>query len=104
MVKRQMPASQSVSHDKPLERGKATIPLNGIDIPFHSKMLRAEIQNYREYLSTKITANDVEPDEFVDRWVPNVVGTPFSLERKYVQHVQQVTGSERLGQLLQGLA
>lgn len=100
MIRRQMTASQQLSNDVTLERGKATIPLLGIDIPFHSQMLRGEIPAYREYLTSKVQVADIKPDELVGRWIPNVVGKPFSLDRSYIELVQQVTGSESLQRLL----
>lgn len=100
MIRRQMTASQQLSNDVILERGKATIPLLGIDIPFHSQMLRGEIPAYREYLTSKVQVADIKPDELVGRWIPNVVGKPFSLDRSYIELVQQITGSESLQRLL----
>ena len=99
-VHSRLPIAESLTNDVVLERGEATIPLPGIDIPFHSKLLRGEIQQYREYLSEKIQVADVKPSELVGKWIPNVVGEPFSLERSYVEKVQQVTGSEALHRML----
>lgn len=100
MIRRQLAASEHLSNDVTLERGKATIPLLGIDIPFHSQMLRGEIPAYRDYLSSKVQVADIKPNELVGRWIPNVVGKPFSLDRSYVELVQQITGSESLHRLL----
>lgn len=100
MIRRQIPAAEQLSNEVPLERGKATIPLLGIDIPFHSTMLRGEIQPYRDYLSRKVHEADIKPNELVGRWIPNVVGKPFSLERSYIELVQHITGSEPLQRLL----
>lgn len=103
MIHDQMAASKQLSNDVTLERGKATIPLVGIDIPFHSQMLRGEIPVYREYLSSKVQVADIKPNELVGRWIPNVVGKAFSLERSYIELVQQITGSESLRRLLRGM-
>ena len=59
-------------------------------------VLRGEIEHYREYLSNIIKAEDIKPAELVDRWIPNVIGEPFSLEKSYLEKVQVVTGSEAL--------
>lgn len=101
MVRSQLPKAEKLKNDVILERGKATIPLSGIDIPFHSTMLRGEIQQYRDYLSAKIQMTDVKPNELVGKWIPNVIGKPFSLERSYVEEVQRITGSEALQRLLE---
>lgn len=95
-----MPSAKRLTNKTPLSRGKATIPLSGIDIPFHSTMLRGAIDDYRKYLRHTINVADVKPEELVGRWIPNVVGRPFSVERSYVKHVQEVTKSEPLRILL----
>jgi fatty acid synthase subunit beta, fungi type len=100
MIRYQIAASEHLSNDVTLERGRATIPLLGIDIPFHSTMLRGEIPPYREYLSSKVHVADIKPKELVGRWIPNVVGKPFSLDRSYIELVQHITGSEPLQRLL----
>jgi fatty acid synthase subunit beta, fungi type len=100
MIRRHRAVAEQLSNTVVLERGKATIPLLGIDIPFHSTMLRGEIPHYRDYLSRKVDEADVKPNELVGRWIPNVVGKPFSLERPYIELVQRITGSEPLQHLL----
>ena len=82
-----------------MPRGKATIPLAGIDIPFHSTALRGQIDDYRAYLSRCIRVEDVRVDELVGGWIPNVVGEPFGVERGFVERVAEVTGSEVLAGL-----
>lgn len=83
-----------------LPRGKATVPLTGIDIPFHSTALRGQIDDYRTYLVRSIRVEDIRPEELVRRWIPNVVGEVFSVEKDFVEKVWTVTGSEVLGALL----
>ncbi|KAI8317814.1 hypothetical protein GQ54DRAFT_342107 [Martensiomyces pterosporus] len=38
----------------PLKRGRATVPLAGIDFPFHSTQLAPGVEPFREYLLSKI--------------------------------------------------
>nr|AAS90002.1 HexB [Aspergillus flavus] len=104
MVWKHVPTMEQVSCEDRMERGRATIPLPGIDIPYHSTMLRGEIEPYREYLSERIKVGDVKPCELVGRWIPNVVGLPFSIDKSYVQLVHGITGSPRLHSLLQQMA
>lgn len=104
MVTAHVPAATKLTNDVVLMRGKATIPLNGIDIPFHSTMLRGEIEHFRRYLLTKVNVPDIKPKELVGKWIPNVVGKPFSLDRSYIEHVQHVTGSEPLQRMLEAMA
>ncbi|KAL2131427.1 hypothetical protein VTI74DRAFT_5117 [Chaetomium olivicolor] len=87
MIRDRIPAASRLSNADPLVRGKATIPLTGIDIPFHSKALRGQIGDYREYLAKSIRPEDVKPEELVGKWIPNVVGEVFDVRREFVQRV-----------------
>lgn len=100
LIVQHMATAETLTNETTLHRGRATIPLSGIDIPFHSTMLRGEITDYRAYLRSMVSVSDINTDELVDKWVPNVVGKPFSLDRQYVKHVQRVTQSKPLGELL----
>lgn len=83
-----------------LERGAATIPLKGIDVPFHSSHLLHGVQPYRNFLRRSIAAEDVDPGKLVGRYVPNVTAKPFRLDEEYVRLVGDVTGSQVLGRLV----
>ncbi|KAL4876810.1 putative sterigmatocystin biosynthesis fatty acid synthase subunit beta [Aspergillus karnatakaensis] len=91
----------SATNETPLTRGKATIPLAGVDIPFHSKLLRGHIEDYRQHLRRHLHIADIKVEELVGHWVPNVVGKPFALDAEYVRLVQGVTNSEPLRELLE---
>jgi fatty acid synthase subunit alpha len=84
-----------------LERGAATIPLRGIDVPFHSKYLLGGVQAFRERLSSMIGLEAVSPEMLIGRYIPNLVAQPFSLDRNYIELVQKKTGSSVLLDLLQ---
>ncbi|KAG1761973.1 hypothetical protein EDD22DRAFT_1029606, partial [Suillus occidentalis] len=56
-----------------LERGFATIPLPGIDIPFHSHYLWAGVMPFRAYLSKKINPSLLNPDMLIGKYIPNLV-------------------------------
>lgn len=94
---------QSSSPVKP-ERGIATIPLQGIDVPFHSTYLRGGIDAYRRFLSGKILKENIDPKELVGKFIPNVIGKPFATSKEYVQDVLKVTNSEPLQHLLAAMA
>ena len=84
-----------------LRRGKATIPLTGIDVPFHSSHLRDGVPSYRAFLELHVNPENVQVDKLVGKWVPNVIGRPFSLDYEYVRKVQEITGSEVLAGMLE---
>nr|AAC49199.1 putative fatty acid synthase beta subunit [Aspergillus nidulans] len=95
-----IPSSCSVTNETELSRGRATIPLAGVDIPFHSQMLRGHIDGYRQYLRHHLRVSDIKPEELVGRWIPNVTGKPFALDAPYIRLVQGVTQSRPLLELL----
>jgi fatty acid synthase subunit beta len=67
-------------------------------------LLHTHIDDYRRYLEKRIRVQDVRPEQLVGKWVPNVLGKPFALEREYVEDVQRVVGGRRLGELIRGCA
>lgn len=83
-----------------LKRSLATIPLQGIDVPFHSAHLRPGVASYRNFLEERIPKTEVDPQKLVGKWIPNVMGTPFSLSREYVEGVYGLTQSPILKELL----
>ncbi|KAI0033531.1 fatty acid synthase [Vararia minispora EC-137] len=76
-----------------LERGYATIPLPGIDVPFHSRYLWAD-------LSKKINAAQLDPDMLEGKYIPNLVAKPFAVTKEYTQLIYDQTSSPRLSKVL----
>ncbi|THH15787.1 hypothetical protein EW146_g4747 [Bondarzewia mesenterica] len=83
-----------------LERGFATIPLPGIDVPFHSRYLWAGVMPFRAYLSKKINAAHLNADMLEGKYVPNLVAKPFSASKEYAQLIYDQTSSPRLNKVL----
>ena len=84
-----------------VERGAATIPLSGIDIPFHSTYLRDGIAPYRKFLEGKILERNIDVDALVGKFIPNVTAKPFAVDRKYVEDAADITGSPILRRLME---
>ena len=84
-----------------LERGFATIPLPGIDVPFHSRYLWAGVMPFRTYLSKKINPADLRPILLEGRYIPNLIAEPFEISRRYCQKIYDQTMSPRLEAVLQ---
>ncbi len=97
-----MALSKTLPRPIELQRGVATTPLNGIDIPFHSKYLRGGVSTYREYLKEKVKEKDLVSEELVGKWIPNLVGVPFGTGRDFVEKVAGVSGSRVLRVMLEG--
>ncbi|KAJ2994096.1 hypothetical protein NUW58_g1648 [Xylaria curta] len=76
-----------------IPRGKATVPLSGIDVPFHSTRMRCWIPSFRQHFQQRINPDDIDPEQLTGRFVPNVMGKPFSLDIPYLQEAAQITGS-----------
>lgn len=56
-----------------LDRGFATIPLPGIDVPFHSRYLWPGVLSFRNYLVKKIDPSQLNPDRLIGKYIPNLM-------------------------------
>ncbi len=83
------------------ERGEgAWIPLAGLDVPFHSPLLREGVGAFRAVLD-RCLPRELPLAELEGRYLPNLVARPFALEPSFVQAVIDATGTEALGAALQ---
>jgi fatty acid synthase subunit beta, fungi type len=83
-----------------LERGFATIPLKGIDVPFHSTFLRSGVKPFRSFLLKKINKTSIDPGKLVGKYIPNVTAKPFQISKDYFEEVYKLTNSPRIGAVL----
>jgi len=83
-----------------IARGKATIPLAGIDVPFHSRQIRGGVPAFRAVLHSMIKVEAVPVAALVGKYIPNVMAEVFSLDTAWIESVQKQTGSEPLAALL----
>lgn len=95
-------ASQTEKKPKPLElvRGFATIPLPGIDVPFHSTFLRSGVKPFRSFLLKKINKTTIDPSKLIGKYIPNVTAKPFALTKEYFEDVYKLTSSPRIANVL----
>ncbi|KAG0311839.1 beta subunit of fatty acid synthetase, partial [Dissophora globulifera] len=82
------------------ERGVATIPLAGIDVPFHSSFLLSGVAPFRTYLAKKINPTFINVPLLTAKYIPNLTAQPFSIEKSYIEGVYNLTSSPRLGKVL----
>ncbi|KAI1340430.1 beta subunit of fatty acid synthase [Xylariaceae sp. FL0016] len=96
-------AQQTEAKPKPLDlqRGFATIPLKGIDVPFHSTFLRSGVKPFRNILLKKINKTSIDPSKLVGKYIPNVTARPFELTKQYFQEVYELTNSPKIAQIIQ---
>ncbi|KAJ5660999.1 fatty acid synthase subunit beta [Penicillium longicatenatum] len=100
VVSRSVSEAQQLASPTTLQRGTVTIPLQGIDVPFHLAYLRDGVPSYRSFLEERIRDGDVDPQRLIGKLVPNVMGKPFSLSLEYIQDAYRLTASPILGEVL----
>lgn len=83
-----------------LTRGYATIPLKGIDVPFHSSFLRSGVKPFRSFLTKKIPKSALDPEKLIGLYIPNVTAKPFQVTKEYFEEVYQITGSSKIGEII----
>lgn len=95
-------AEQTEAKPRPIElqRGFATIPLKGIDVPFHSTFLRSGVKPFRSFLLKKINKNSIDPSKLIGKYIPNVTAKPFEITKEYFEEVYKLTNSPRIGNVL----
>ena len=104
LVDQHASASRVLSEEVVLVPGNGTIPLSGIDIPFHSSILRKNIKQCRKFIEGKLLEENINIDKLIGKFIPNVIGKPFSLEADYVREVARITGSENLTEMLRNVS
>jgi fatty acid synthase subunit beta len=95
-------AKQTEAKPKPLDlqRGFAAIPLKGIDVPFHSTLLRSCVNPFRSFLLKKINKTTIDPSKLIGKYIPNVTAKPFELTKEYLEDVYRLTKSPKIGDIL----
>ncbi|KAL4919047.1 acyl transferase domain-containing protein [Aspergillus aurantiobrunneus] len=84
-----------------LRRGKATIPLEGIDVPFHSSHLRNTVDRFRQcLLRPGFLVDNIDVEQLIGKYIPNLMARPFSLDQEYIQEAFELTQSPVLGEIL----
>jgi fatty acid synthase subunit beta len=83
-----------------LTQGVATIPLEGIDVPFHSSFLLPKMPAFRRVLQQYIEPGAIDSERLVGKYISNVTGKPFDITHEGISSLQELTGSTVLGDLL----
>ena len=78
---------------------RSFILVPGIDVPFHSTVLRAGVPDFRHRLQDLLPEH-IDPDILVGRYVPNLVPRMFNLGRDFVQEIADLVPSEPLDDVL----
>ncbi|MGW5310253.1 fatty acid synthase subunit beta domain-containing protein [Nocardia thailandica] len=78
---------------------RAFILVPGIDVPFHSTVLRDGVPEFRHKLELLLPA-EVDPAVLVGRYIANLVPRPFTLERAFLEEIADLVPSEPLRAVL----
>jgi fatty acid synthase len=71
----------------------------GIDVPFHSSVLRPGVPAFRQKL-LELLPQDLDWGVLVNRYVPNLVARPFEMTREFAQSILDVVPSEAVRALV----
>ena len=74
---------------------RAAVMVPGIDVPFHSRVLRDGVAAFAEKLDELLPA-ELDLDALVGRYVPNLVAVPFELTQEFVDTVAPMAPSGKL--------
>ena len=72
----------------------------GIDVPFHSTLLRKGVPEFRDKLDALLPAH-IDYSRLVGRYIPNLVAVPFEMTREFAARILDVVPSERIREALE---
>lgn len=78
---------------------RSFIVVPGIDVPFHSTVLRAGVPEFRSKLEDLLPEH-IDPEILVGRYIPNLVPRLFTLDRSFVQEIADLVPAEPLTEVL----
>ncbi|MDT5092452.1 MAG: fatty acid synthase, bacteria type [Mycobacterium sp.] len=89
-----------VERRREISGGKRSfILVPGIDVPFHSLVLRVGVPEFRRSLA-RVMPHDTDPALIVGRYIPNLVPRPFTLDRDFIQEIRDLVPAEPLDEIL----
>jgi fatty acid synthase len=78
---------------------RSFILVPGIDVPFHSRVLRVGVAEFRRSLD-RVMPRDQDPNLIIGRYIPNLVPRPFSLDRDFIREIRDLVPAEPLDPIL----
>src|SRR3954453_2981682 len=91
---------EEVEKRREISGGKRSfILVPGIDVPFHSSVLRVGVADFRRSLE-RVMPRGADPDLLVGRYIPNLVPRPFTLDRDFIQEIRDLVPAEPLDEIL----
>jgi fatty acid synthase, bacteria type len=91
---------EEVERRREITGGKRSfILVPGIDVPFHSSVLRVGVDDFRRSLE-RVMPRDADPALLVGRYIPNLVPRPFTMDRDFIQEIRDLVPAEPLDEIL----
>lgn len=91
---------EEVEKRREISGGKRSfILVPGIDVPFHSSVLRVGVADFRRSLE-RVMPRDADPELLIGKYIPNLVPRPFTLDRDFVQEIRDLVPAEPLDEIL----
>jgi fatty acid synthase len=91
---------EEVERRREISGGKRSfILVPGIDVPFHSSVLRVGVNDFRRALE-RVMPDGQDPSLVVGRYIPNLVPRPFTLDRDFIQEIRDLVPAEPLDEIL----
>ncbi|CAA0130815.1 Beta-ketoacyl-[acyl-carrier-protein] synthase FabY [Mycolicibacterium vanbaalenii] len=91
---------EEVERRREISGGKRSfILVPGIDVPFHSSVLRVGVADFRRSLE-RVMPRDADPALLVGRYIPNLVPRPFTLDRDFIEEIRDLVPAEPLDEIL----
>ena len=91
---------EEIERRREISGGKRSfILVPGIDVPFHSEVLRVGVADFRRSLE-RVMPRDQDPALIVGRYIPNLVPRLFTLDRDFIQEIRDLVPAEPLDEVL----
>ena len=91
---------EEVERRREISGGKRSfILVPGIDVPFHSSVLRVGVADFRRALE-RVMPQDADPELLIGRYIPNLVPRPFTLDRDFIEEIRELVPAEPLDEVL----
>ncbi|MEU0496134.1 fatty acid synthase subunit beta domain-containing protein [Mycobacterium sp. NPDC006124] len=91
---------EEVEKRREISGGKRSfILVPGIDVPFHSEVLRVGVADFRRSLE-RVMPRDADPALLVGKYIPNLVPRPFTMDRDFIQEIRDLVPAEPLDEIL----
>ncbi|WP_193047080.1 type I polyketide synthase [Mycolicibacterium baixiangningiae] len=91
---------EEVERRREISGGKRSfILVPGIDVPFHSSVLRVGVADFRRSLE-RVMPRDADPELLIGKYIPNLVPRPFTLDRDFIEEIRDLVPAEPLDEIL----